>query len=206
MWCVHPLCTHMASDMSWFNSFVWGLVGSTLLTWSTVFKRRSYIVLLYIVFITSEHTISIHTSHPALTFDGWFLHISSYTSLAASSFASFFVLPEPNGYSVPSSTNLQHLKTDKLNLQHLKTPTFWAEWLAQQMGNEGTNRSRRDLRFSVAQFHRGGLQCLYGKPVLLTVLIEPARVVGLGELWRINWLCSVPHGPSRDMGVVWVRP
>ena len=195
MWCVHPLCTHIPSDMSWFNSFVWGLDGSTRPLWSRVFERRSYIVLLYIVLITSEHTISIPCSQPDLTFDGVFLHISSYASLAASSFASFFVLPEPDGYSVPSSTNLQHLKTQ----------TFWAEWLAKQMGDEGTNRSRRDLRFSVAQFHRGGLQCPYGNPVLLTVLIEPAGVVGLGEFWRTNWLCSVPDGPSRDMGVVWVR-
>ena len=150
MWCVHPLCTHIASDMSWFNSFVWGLDGSTLPLWSTVFKRRSYIMLLYIVLITSEHTISIHNSHLALTFESGFLHIFSYTSLAASSFASFFVLPEPDGYSVPSSTNLQHLKTQTSTTGNIWKQTFWAEWLAQQMGNEGTNRSRRDLLFSVA--------------------------------------------------------
>ena len=70
------------------------------------------------------------------------------------------------------------------------------------MGDEGTNRSRGDLRFSVAQFHRGGLQCPYTNPVLLTVLVDPAFVVGLGEPNLINRLCSVPDGPSRDMGVV----
>ena len=123
LWCVHPVCTHIASDMSWFNLFVWGLDGSTLPLWSTVFKTRSHIVLLYIMFITSEHIITIHTSHPALTFEVGLLYISWYASLAASSFASFFVFPEPDGYSVPLSTNLQHLKTQ----------TSWAEWLTNRM-------------------------------------------------------------------------
>lgn len=108
-------------------------------------------------------------------------HISSYTSLAASSLASFFVFPVASGYSLSPTTKLQHLISHKLHLVYFKERLITHGWIRMQCEN-----LLRSIHWSLFYW----LLWLYKHLVLLAIFIEPTYIVVLNDTWQMNWCRS----------------
>lgn len=113
-------------------------------------------------------------------------HISWYTSLAASSLASFFVFPVASGYSLSPTKKLQHLLSHKLHLVHFKERLIMCGWIRMQWEN---------LLRSISWSQFCWLLWLYKQLVLLAIFIKPTYIVVLNDTWQMsrcrNFCCIV---------------